>query len=181
MLFSPVLAKIQSAPTARLSPSSAARFSSFTSLTSSTSHYPSKPFRMNTCKSSSKKPPLTIFRINTCKSVSKQRALTLCRINTYRKPGRGYPHLLQLRQRPSHAPRGASIPCGFIRLRILPVTTGVHTPNARSAFVANSSGSPFVITKIQIPFPSTPLFSHPSKSLGVWGHSDRNHASTCSL
>src|SRR5258708_4185762 len=29
------------------------------------------------------------------------------------------------RQRPSSAPRGASIPCPHIRLRILPVTTGV--------------------------------------------------------
>src|SRR5712692_7332528 len=29
---------------------------------------------------------------------------------------------------PSHAPRGASIPCGLCRLCILPVTTGVCTP-----------------------------------------------------
>jgi hypothetical protein len=27
---------------------------------------------------------------------------------------------------PSHAPRGASIPCALTRLRILPVTTGVY-------------------------------------------------------
>src|SRR6266851_2016151 len=27
---------------------------------------------------------------------------------------------------PSYAPRGASIPCGLTRLRILPVTTGVY-------------------------------------------------------
>ena len=140
----------------------------------------SYPFRCSR-PSSTETAILTTFRINTCKSVSKQRTLTLCRINTYKKPGRGYPSLLQLRQRPSYAPRGASIPCGFIRLRILPVTTGVYTPNARSAFVVNPSGSPFVITTIQTPFPPTPLFSHPSKSLGGVGHSDRNYASTCSL
>ena len=29
---------------------------------------------------------------------------------------------------PSYAPRGASIPCGLTRLRILPVTTGVYHP-----------------------------------------------------
>jgi hypothetical protein len=29
---------------------------------------------------------------------------------------------------PSHAPRGAPIPCALTRLRILPVTTGVYVP-----------------------------------------------------
>jgi len=126
------------------------------------------------------------FRINTCKSVSKQTTLTSFRINTCEKPrGRGgtsfrrffsplvYPDLRGATRHssltPSHAPRGASILCGLTRLRILPVTTGVYTPNARSAFVVNPSGSPFVITTIQTPFPPTPLFSHPSKSLGGVG------------
>src|SRR5258706_1583810 len=79
---------------------------------------------------------VTTFKINTCKNVSKQRTLTPSRINTYQKTGGGGPpanrhqHLprLQLRQRPSYAPRGASIPCGFSRLRILPVTTGEYYP-----------------------------------------------------
>src|SRR6266481_6469588 len=84
---------------------------------------------------------LTTFRINTCKSVSKQMTLTPFRINTYTKTGGGgppthYPLLaahcllsqcLQLRRRPSHTPRGASIPCALTRLRILPVTTGVYS------------------------------------------------------
>src|SRR6266849_703855 len=81
---------------------------------------------------------LTTFRINTCKSVSKQRTLTPFRINTYKKTGEGgtpanrrsHNQQLpcsQLKQRPSHAPRGASILCALIRLRILPVTPrGVH-------------------------------------------------------
>src|SRR5713226_857398 len=33
---------------------------------------------------------------------------------------------------PSYAPRGASIPCGLSRLRILPVTTGVYPTRFRS-------------------------------------------------
>src|ERR1700687_6084780 len=40
---------------------------------------------------------------------------------------------LQLRERPSYAPRGASIPCGLTRLRILPVTTWVGRILPRSA------------------------------------------------
>jgi hypothetical protein len=35
---------------------------------------------------------------------------------------------------PSYAPRGASIPCGLSRLRILPVTTGVCAPPTRFRF-----------------------------------------------
>src|SRR5712692_101448 len=71
---------------------------------------------------------LTTFRINTCKSVSKQMTLTPFRINTYEKQGEGG------LQRPAssiqppepYAPRNAPIPCALIRLRILPVTTGVY-------------------------------------------------------
>ena len=71
---------------------------------------------------------LTTFRINTCKNVSKQMTLTPFRINTYEKQGEGG------LQRPAssiqppepYAPRNAPIPCALIRLRILPVTTGVY-------------------------------------------------------
>ena len=49
---------------------------------------------------------------------------------------------LQLRQRPSYAPRNASIPCGLIRLRILPVATGVypneHSPLLRARFLRSA-------------------------------------------
>ena len=75
--------------------------------------------------------PLTTFRINTCKSVSKQTTLTTFKINTYKKQGEGVPLHLQLRQRSSYAPRGASIPCGLCRLRILPVASRVHLPTFR--------------------------------------------------
>src|SRR5258708_19492723 len=69
---------------------------------------------------------------------------------------------------PSYAPRGASIPCGFSGLRMVPVTTGVY--HQRSFCVAaNPIGSPFVFITIQNPFPATPFFSHPSKMPGVWG------------
>ena len=70
---------------------------------------------------------LTTFRINTCKSVSKQRTLTLSRMNTYKKPGEGVP-LRSIKHQATEpsAPRSASIPCGLIRLRILPVTTPVY-------------------------------------------------------
>src|SRR5216684_2584648 len=76
---------------------------------------------------------LTTFRINTCKSVSKRRTLTTFRINTYKKPrGGGAPTRAPLQlpasstQPPEpHAPRSASIPRDLSRLRILPVTTGV--------------------------------------------------------
>src|SRR5712692_2589477 len=76
---------------------------------------------------------LTTFRINTCKSVSKQRTLTPLRINTYKKPGEGGVPTLPRVQCPAssirppepYAPRGASIPCGLTRLRILPATTGL--------------------------------------------------------
>ena len=69
---------------------------------------------------------LTTFRINTCKSVSKQRTLTLSRMNTYKKPGEGVP-LRSIKHQATEpsAPRSASIPCGLIRLRILPVNVGV--------------------------------------------------------
>ncbi len=83
---------------------------------------------------------LTTFRINTCKSVSKRRTLTTFRINTYKKPrGGGAPTRSPLQlpasstQPPEpHAPRSASIPCDLSRLRKLPVTTGVwgsHLPS----------------------------------------------------
>src|SRR5712692_10418735 len=83
---------------------------------------------------------LTTFRINTCKSVSKRRTLTTFRINTYKKPrGEGVPPTRSPLQLPAfstqppepHAPRSATIPCDLSRLRILPVTTGVwgyHLP-----------------------------------------------------
>src|SRR5713226_5260322 len=96
---------------------------------------------------------LTTSRINTCKSVSKQRTLTPFRINTYKKTGEGgtpanrRPHnqqlpCSQLKQRPSHAPRGASILCALIRLRILPVTPrGVHLwPLARHSISIDYAG-----------------------------------------
>src|SRR6266851_4079434 len=75
---------------------------------------------------------LTTFRINTCKSVSKRRTLTTFRINTYKKPrGGGAPTRSPLQlpassiQPPEpHAPRSAPIPCDLSRLPILPVTTG---------------------------------------------------------
>src|SRR6266851_9575101 len=75
---------------------------------------------------------LTTFRINTCKSVSKRRTLTTFRINTYKKPrGGGAPTRAPLQlpassiQPPEpHAPRSAPIPCDLSRLPILPVTTG---------------------------------------------------------
>jgi hypothetical protein len=72
---------------------------------------------------------LTTFRINTCKSVSKQRTLTPFRINTYKNRGRRVPphfRASSVQPRALYAPRGASIPCTLIRLRILPVTTGVY-------------------------------------------------------
>ena len=85
------------------------------------------------CSKSTKTATLTTFRINTCKSVSKQTTLTPFRMNTYKKTGgRGYARqrnqqlpCSQLSQRPSYAPRSASIPCVLTRLRILPVATGV--------------------------------------------------------
>ena len=77
------------------------------------------------------------FRINTCKSVSKQTTLTSFRINTYGKGGEGGTRLFRVSSvQPSslqppepYAPRGASIPYGLSRLRILPVTTGVYVPS----------------------------------------------------
>ncbi len=71
----------------------------------------------------------------------------------------------------SHAPRGASIPCGLTRLRILPVTTGVYPLRASGfpAFVANPIGSPFVFIFLRIAFPATPFVSHPYKSPGGVG------------
>src|SRR6266852_5404436 len=69
---------------------------------------------------------------------------------------------------PSYAPRGASIPCGLTRLRILPVTTGVYLrASDLSAFAASPIGSSFVFTNLQIPFPATPLFSYQYKTPGV--------------
>jgi hypothetical protein len=67
--------------------------------------------------------------------VSKQSTLNTFRINTCEKQGGGGPRFPRL-QRPAsgiqppepYAPRGASIPCGLSRLRILPVTTGVYYP-----------------------------------------------------
>src|SRR5258708_17371549 len=87
---------------------------------------------------------LTTFRINTCKSVSKQRTLTPLSINTYKKPREGrclsFPRLQRpassIRSPEPSAPRGASIPCGLSRLRILPVTTGVY-PLRASDFLQN--------------------------------------------
>jgi hypothetical protein len=85
--------------------------------------------------------PLTTFRINTCKSVSKQSTLTTFRMNTYEKRGEGgtppahYPTtygslptlpMFAIQVMPSYAQRGASIPCGLCRLRILPVASGVY-------------------------------------------------------
>ncbi len=72
---------------------------------------------------------------------------------------------------PSYAPRGASIPCALIRLRILPVTTGVYPlrPSDFSAFVADTIGSPFVFIFLRIAFPTTPLFSQPSPLPGDVG------------
>src|SRR5713101_7952301 len=74
------------------------------------------------------------FRMNTCESVSKQRTLTTFRMHTYEKhPRRGTSeHLRHASLSPSYAPRGASIPCGLSRLRILPVTTGVYPLRAGS-------------------------------------------------
>src|SRR5258708_29304496 len=97
------------------------------------------------------------------------------------------------------APRNASNASALIRLRILPVTTGVaplyasrlasaSTPRSLRLFTPRvSRGLPrasrgplsfafscraFVFTKIQIPFPGTPLFSHPCKTPGGVGGQD---------
>src|SRR5258708_33630004 len=96
------------------------------------------------------------------------------------------------------APRNASIPSALIRLRILPVTTGVapltpavsplrqlrslrlFTPRVSRGLPRASRGPlsfafscrAFVFTKIQIPFPGTPLFSHPCKTPGGVGGQD---------
>ena len=94
---------------------------------------PSKSFRYRS--SDAKRHASKPFRINTCESVSKQSTLNTFRINTCEKQGGGGPRF-SLLQRPAssiqppepYAPRGASIPCGLIRLRILPVTTGVYYP-----------------------------------------------------
>ncbi len=72
---------------------------------------------------------------------------------------------------PSHAPRGASIPCALTRLPILPVTTGVWA--LRFSLAARHSPlatflPPFVFILLQIPFPATLFFSHPCKSPGMW-------------
>src|SRR6202171_446784 len=94
------------------------------------------------------RPTLTTFKINSCKSVSKQRTLTPFRMNTYEKNRGSAPPppvynqqlpRLQLRERPSYAPRGASIPCGLTRLRILPVTTWVGRILPRSATFLRSN------------------------------------------
>src|SRR5712692_8776054 len=90
---------------------------------------PSKSFRYRS--SDAKRHASKPFRINTCESVSKQSTLNTFRNNTYEKQGGGGPRFPRL-QRPAssiqppepYALRGASIPCGLSRLRILPVTTG---------------------------------------------------------
>src|SRR5713226_6413823 len=54
---------------------------------------------------------------------------------------------------PSYAPRGASIPCGLTRLRILPVTTGVYLrASDLSAFAASPIGSSLCFHKLTNPF-----------------------------
>jgi hypothetical protein len=79
------------------------------------------------------------------------------------------------------APRSANISPILKRLRILPVTTvvsGQRTP--RHSFTPTFEGSlvypdlrgatrhcSFVFITLQIPFPATPLFSHPYKTPGV--------------
>ena len=161
--------------------------------------------------SSAETATLTTFRINTCKSVSKQTTLTAFRMNTYEKPrGRGSPgrtgrthiyatprgvgisaHPRHALLTPSHAPRGASIPCALTRLRILPVTKevaplapAVSTLRQLSALCASALSFAcfcracpprwaFVFTKIQNPFPpahrggESPLFTHPCKTPGA--------------
>ena len=81
-------------------------------------------------------------------------------------PGGGYlntsaPSLVP----PSHASRGASIPCAVSRLRILPVTAGVYYPSRVSDFSAvapDPIASPFVFIFLRIAFPATPFLSQPS-------------------
>jgi hypothetical protein len=68
---------------------------------------------------------------------------------------------------PSYAPRGANISPIISTLRILPVATGVsgqRTPRHSSLTTRHCS---FVFITLQIPFPATPLFSHPYKTPGV--------------
>jgi hypothetical protein len=73
---------------------------------------------------------------------------------------------------PSHAPRGASIPCAVSRLRILPVTAGVYYPSRVSDFSAvapHPIASPFVFIFLRIAFPATPFLSQPSALPGGGG------------
>ena len=73
---------------------------------------------------------------------------------------------------PSYAPRGASIPCGLTRLRILPVTTEVYPANTLSLSSVppwQSIYCPFVFILLQNPFPANPLFSHLCKTPGGVG------------
>ncbi len=57
-------------------------------------------------------------------------------------PGGGYPNTSAPSfVPPSHAARGASIPCAVSRLRILPVTTGACVPPTRFRFLCGRAGS----------------------------------------
>ncbi len=124
---------------------------------------------------------LTTFRINTRKSVSKQRTLTPFRINTYKKTGEGgalasppvenhqLPRLRR-RQRPSSAPRGASIPSALTRLRILPVAIGAPPPplptfRSPDLPALRRSVSPFPATLANLPF-FNPSSRHTSAKMG---------------
>jgi len=86
---------------------------------------------------------------------------------------------------PSHAPRGASIPCGFTRLRILPVATGVYPIRFRFLGVPLQTQLPAAsnLRALRASVAIHPLFSQRYKSLspqplsfhiyanpqGVWG------------
>src|SRR5258708_38310197 len=75
---------------------------------------------------------------------------------------------------PSHAPYGASIPCGLTQLRILPVTTGVLLAPAVALCALCVSAlylplfclPPFVFTYLQNRWRTTPFLSRPYKTPG---------------
>jgi hypothetical protein len=91
-------------------------------------------------------------------------------------PGAGVPpaHPRRALLPPSYASRGTSIPCGLSRLRILPVTTGVCTPNLpnRHSSLATCPVPPLLS---QPPFARFPRPAYTSKARRKTPCSDCKH------
>ncbi len=130
-------------------------------------HLTCNPFRMHTYKNTGGGGVAAKLRalLRSCgKSITFKRLQPLCplsptsilsfqqlRASFCKTPGWGYPNTSAPSfVPPSHAPRGAFIPCAVSRLRILPVTTGgVCTPHAFQISLRSR--------RIQLP---RPLFSY---------------------